>query len=165
MKGWNRAGMMLLAGLVAGCGATVAEPDAAPRQAVVLQKHEVVLVENWNSGFEAPERLFITDAGAWAAAWQLIHRHQSDVPPLPAVDFARDVVILAAMGPRPTGGFRVTVDAVHAHGGVLYATVIERSPGAGCGTFQAITSPVHAVRVPRDGTSARFVINRQTVNC
>jgi hypothetical protein len=157
--------VLVLATMAAGCGSETTSPDGVPRHATVVQAEQIVVVESWNSGYDAPQQLLITDAGAWAQAWQTVYRNQSEIPPLPAVNFSSDVVLLAAMGTRPTGGYSVRVTGVHALDGAFYVSVAERSPGATCGTFQAITAPVHAVRVPRSATRAHFNVTRQAVNC
>jgi hypothetical protein len=81
------------------------------------------------------------------------------------VDFARDVVILAAMGTRPSTGFSVTITEVRVHDGTFWVRVTEQSPGRNCVAGDAITSPVHAVRAPREATAAQFMVARVETRC
>jgi hypothetical protein len=69
------------------------------------------------------------------------------------------------MGARPSTGFVVTIDDVPVHAGTFHVRVTERSPGRGCVVGHAITSPVHAVRPPREATSAQFVLARVETRC
>lgn len=137
----------------------------APREAASLQAEEVLSTQTGWSGFDEPARLVLTDDEQWVAAWETLYEGQSPVPERPAVDFGSSVLILVAMGTRPTTGYSVKVEGVQHHAGVLYVAVRERSPGASCGTGQALTAPVHIVEVPREGTTARFHVTRETYSC
>jgi hypothetical protein len=162
-------GRATLATLVLGAGLAACTGDPADpatgREAQLLQAREVVSVTDAWSGFQTSTRIVISDPQAWAAAWATMHALFSPPPPLPAVDFSSSVLVLAAMGPRATTGYSVTIQEVRASGGALDVTVIERAPGPSCVTGQAVTSPVHVVEVPRHGTSANFTVNTVTYSC
>lgn len=101
------------------------------------------------SGYAEPAALVLASPEGWAAAWRTLHGGVAAGPP-PAVDFARDVVVLVAAGERNTGGYAVRVDGTSDLSGgrrVVHAT--RTSPGPGCMTAQVVTSPVAAARVPR----------------
>jgi hypothetical protein len=153
----------LAAVLLAAC-ADPTDP-AVPETATRLASQEVLVIQTGWSGFEQPVRRVIADDAAWEAVWRTLHAHSTEVPARPAIDFGASVLLLAAMGTQPTGGYSVTITEVRAHQGTLYATVVERSPGPSCGTFQALTSPVHIVQVPRQGTVAQFTVQRETYHC
>lgn len=57
------------------------------------------------------------------------------------------------------------VESVRHHHGILYVSVLERSPAGSCGTGQAITAPVHIVQVAREGATASFEVKRETYSC
>jgi len=90
----------------------------------------------------------VADASTWSALWVRIYLGLQPQPPLPAVDFASDRLLVAAMGWRPTGGYSINIDSVvRSQGGtVVYVTMT--APGPSCGTTQTVTSPVHVVRLP-----------------
>jgi hypothetical protein len=96
-----------------------------------------------------PQRLVVRDANAWRDTWTAIWRDVSPPPPLPVVDFSRDMVVVAALGQRPTGGFSIVIADARVENGGLRVTVRTVSPGPGCGTTLAITQPVDAARLPR----------------
>ncbi len=52
----------------------------------------------------------------------------------PAVDFSRDIVIVAAAGQRATGGNAIAVERVNRTGDGLAVEVVETNPGPGCMT-------------------------------
>jgi hypothetical protein len=161
-----RANVALLITILAGAAACTGDPTGPgmPRQAVAVATQTVLAATAW-SGYTAAERRVIATDADWAAAWAQIFAGHTPTPARPHVDFSRDVVILAAMGTRPSTGFAVTIDEVRVHAGSFYVRVTERSPGRNCGVGHAITSPIHAVRAPREATSAQFVVTRVETRC
>lgn len=157
------ATILLLIGAITACAGDPV--GLAPREAASLQAEEVISIQTGWSGFAEPARVVLTDDEQWAAAWETLYQYQSPVPERPAVDFRSSVLVLVAMGTRPTTGYSVKVESVQHHAGVLYVAVRERSPGASCGTGQALTAPVHIVQVPREGATARFHVTRHTYSC
>ncbi|WP_242345270.1 protease complex subunit PrcB family protein [Anaeromyxobacter terrae] len=140
--------------LLAACGGAASGPDQQPSGIVLPQATEL---SSPYSAFTGPSRLVVRDEPTWAEAWATIHGPVSELPPLPAVDFSREMVLVAAIGQRPSGGYTVTFSAVTAVGDGLRATVQESAPGPGCGTATVITSPVVAIRVPRVEGAVQFV--------
>lgn len=167
MRSSKRVGGLMLALVSAAAAACAGDPSGVkvPAEAVALQAEDVISVETAWSGFQDPVRTVITDSGAWAEAWRTLYRHQTPAPELPQVDFRTHVIVLAAMGTRPSTGYSVRIESVHHHDGLLYVSVLERSPGPSCGVGAAITAPVHAVQVAREGTTARFSVRSETFSC
>ncbi|MEJ7810351.1 MAG: protease complex subunit PrcB family protein [Gemmatimonadaceae bacterium] len=117
------------------------------------------------SGLSARQRLAIRDGASWSALWTTLSTDVSPRPAVPAVDFSRDMILLAAMGEHRSGGFGIAIERVQLADGQLYVTVRETSPGAGCMTTQAITRPLTAVLVPRGDYDVRFVERSTTSKC
>lgn len=107
------------------------------------------------STYEMTEEVLVRDRVTWETTWQRLHNGVV-ADPAPAVDFARDMVVLVAAGQRPTGGTSVRVDGVGPEpgGAVVRYTVTE--PGAGCMSTQVMTAPVEVVRAPRVAGPVRF---------
>lgn len=153
---------------LAACGSETILLDPgthAPVGAVLLVAEDVVSIQGSWSGFDEATRTVIRDDEAWAAAWETMHAQQAPAPERPDVDFTSHVIVLAAMGTRPNTGYSIQIERVHAHDGELYVSVLERSPGPSCITGQAMTAPVHVIQVAREGTSAHFSVNTETVSC
>lgn len=92
----------------------------------------------------------IASEEAWQTTWAQLFGCASPLPPLPAVDFGREMLVLAALGGRPTGGYTVAIhSAVVDEGAVLRVQVIEERPGRGCAVAAVATYPVAVARVPR----------------
>lgn len=104
-------------------------------------------------------RVVIRDAEAWRKVWERIHYSPvQPFPPLPEFDFSREMVIVAALGGRPTGGYGIIVDP-YERGGRLEVIVIKQTPGKACITTQMTTAPVDIVRLSK---TERSVVFRET---
>ncbi|HEY2067475.1 MAG TPA: glycoside hydrolase family 2 TIM barrel-domain containing protein [Gemmatimonadaceae bacterium] len=102
-----------------------------------------------NARVGEPETRVIRDAKDWASTWASLHAGLP-APPLPHVDFTKEIVLFVALGPRSTGGFDVDVERIIRRSpDDLLVQIVETSPGDGCMSTQVITSPAVAVRAPR----------------
>jgi hypothetical protein len=117
------------------------------------------------SGLAEAGQQVVRDAGAWSALWARITRGSGPDAGLPAVDFGREMVLVAAMGRRATGGYTVTIEAVDEAGGEWVARVAEQSPGPRCGTTQAVTAPADVVVVPRTDRPIRWAVRQVVHDC
>lgn len=140
-------------------------PDEAPRAGPIpvrrFDERTNAQIRSRGGLTEAGQQV-VRDAAAWNALWARITRGGSPLP-VPAVDFAREMVLVAAMGSRRTGGYTITIEGVDEEGSEWVARVAEQRPGARCGTTQAVTAPVDAVAVPRSDRTVRWAV-RQVVN-
>ncbi len=117
------------------------------------------------SGISDERRDVIRDGGAWESTWQQIFANLVPQPPVPDVDFTTEIVVLASMGTRPSGGFVVLIDgAVETEDKALIVEVTETSPGPDCVVPALVTAPVDALVVPRF-EHVSFAERRQTTNC
>lgn len=146
-----------IAALAACAESPLAGPplDDLPGQAVVVTRLDERYPSQY-SGFGDPARIVVDDAAQWAEVWARLWNNQRPLPPLPAVDFAREVVIVAAMGSRPTGGYGVRVQDAAVQANQVVVRAVETSPGSGCVTTQAFTAPADVVKLPRTDRPVRF---------
>jgi hypothetical protein len=117
------------------------------------------------SGIVQRERLVVRDDATWQTVWTSIWRGTTPTPALPNVDFANEMVIVAALGSRSTGGYSIVVDSAVMSSNGLTAWVGTSSPGPGCITTQAFTSPVDIARVQRFDAQVSFVDVPRVVQC
>ncbi len=109
-----------------------------------------------HGGIAERSRLVIRDRDAFKKLWDQIVGVQSDKQPLPDVDFSREILVVAAMGERPSGGFEIIVDRaceVDNHLEVFVRSVDFSSCGM---QVQVLTAPVDIVRIPRTELSVVF---------
>ena len=117
------------------------------------------------SNFEAPQRLTIRSQDALVAAWaQIFGGPLALPPPLPAVDFASEMIVVVAAGARPTSGFLIAVDSASGTSSTASVTVRTLSPAVGCVTLPAVSHPYDMVRLPRRA-AVKFVEESGVQNC
>jgi hypothetical protein len=120
---------------------------------------------SYNSGIMTRQRLVIRDDAAWADVRIQSPSPFPSVPPAPEVDFAKNDIIVAAMGTKRTGGYSITVDEVRIVAGGVRISVTEVSPGSGCIVTEAETAPVAVVVVPRFAGEATFAEHESQHAC
>ena len=160
--------------LIAGCGGetTQAEdstPDGGTRRDFAILTGEVVLP--YYGGLARPEYRVVKSRGEWEELWRDLERRtsrergQTSPRPLPDIDFQQNVLIIAAMGTRPTGGYSLEITSVLEGSQRIVVTVAEQSPGAHCVTTQAITHPIAIVTTAQTQKPFEFEFVRTTQHC
>ena len=128
-----------------------------------LPKSAHLLTAETSQAGEAGVRV-LRDAAAWQAAWQQLTAGQAPSPP-PAVDFAREMVVLVAEGEKSSGGHAIHVDGTSEEGGTLVLHATRTAPGPGCMATRVMTSPVDVVRVPRSAGAVRLQVREVATPC
>jgi hypothetical protein len=157
----------------AGCstdlGPTQAQPRVAqdvPADATPVQQGGVeTVVTVADQAIRAPRRQVVDTQAAWEAVWAESSANVLPPSPAPTVDLSDHVLVVLAMGGRPTGGYAISADALSQRGADLWLTVVERSPGPGCMVTQATTAPLTVVLVPRTGGQLYLVERKATTEC
>lgn len=118
------------------------------------------------SGFFEPARGTVRTAEEWGQVWQTLHAGLSPMPPLPAIDFDREMVVLAAAGTRSNGCYALDITGARRRGnGGVELEVTETVPGPTCACTEALTQPVHVVKVVRVPGPETFVERRSQRRC
>ena len=94
-------------------------------------------------------RIVIRDRDAWSYLWKRIYTPVCPtLPPLPDIDFSREMVVVVGLGTRPSSGYGIIVDGAYERGERLEVEV--RSVTVkGCGQFAVMTVPLDIVRLPK----------------
>jgi protease stability complex PrcB-like protein len=133
-----------------GCTQPLA-PDSAATPVPVVR-----LLFTSYSGLIEPQRLVVRDPAAWAEVWTAIWRSHSPLPELPQVDFAREMLVVVALGARPNGGYGILVDSAIATADDVDVWIRAISPGPSCVVTTAVSQPVDIARLPRSDGVLRF---------
>lgn len=136
--------------------------SGVPPGSVRLESRMLVQHLGNYSPYHERDRLLIHDADTWEQHWSQII---GDGTPAPAVDFSREMIVLAAMGMRNTGGYEIEVEGVFEHADGLYVQVRETRAGSSCGVPSVQTAPVMAVAVPLTDGPVYWVELSGTSNC
>jgi hypothetical protein len=132
--------------LLAACRSRgAADSDAGGSAAAVpIDVEFSTLAQGATSGLTRPESRVIRNAQAWQQLWK---RHAAEIEPAPAlpeVDFAAEMVIVVALGDRPSAGWSVEIERLVDEGGFLRLEARELEPEGPAATM--ITQPYHMVR-------------------
>ncbi len=114
----------------------------------------------WNAGIWDELRIVIRDRETWDSVWKRIcrpdpfHDPYPSLLPLPEIDFSREMLVVVAMGRRPSGSYRIIVNSARERDNRLELEVQNISP---CGADYAImTAPIDIVRLPKSDLPVTF---------
>lgn len=147
------------------CGSAPGTPSEADVPITVTRLRPEPASFTYSSGLKEPRRIVVRDQAAWRDIWTSIWRGHSPEPPLPEIDFGREMVVVAALGERPTGGYSIFIDSASEGPAGVTIRIRSVSPGAGCVTTQALTQPVDIARLPRRDGALAFVERVETQEC
>jgi hypothetical protein len=152
-----------LVALLAGCAApteiaTLRSETGAPEGTVlpVTRLRAEPYSFAYYSGMTDSVRLAIRDVAEWRQAWTALERGSSPERPLPEIDFTREMVTVAALGTRYSGGFSIYVDSAYQHADHVEVVIRKVSPGKQCVVTGALTQPVDIARLPATTLPVRF---------
>lgn len=117
------------------------------------------------AGIADPMRAVIRDSTAWRELWQRINRPFLPAPALPAIDFGREMIVVAALGARPNGGYDVVIESAEQDSAGIQISVRVATPASGCPTTAVMTQPVDLARVPVSDQPVRFRERDVVVAC
>src|SRR5678816_4873324 len=123
----------------------------------------------WVNSFpsETPFRLVIRNRDEFSDFWKGL---TAKVPPgqwapsLPEIDFLKEMIVVAAMGERPSSGYGIIIDGVCEVDGHVEVFITSQEGGSSCGgALMLVTAPADAVRIPQ--TDLPIVFRETQVPC
>lgn len=100
------------------------------------------------SGIEVPLREVIRDRDAWREIWKRIHGPYHELPALPEIDFSLEMIVVVALGVRPSSGYDIFVDRAYERDDQL-EIIVRRVTPKHCGVLTVMTAPVDVVRIKK----------------
>jgi hypothetical protein len=119
----------------------------------------------YSSALRDPLNLTIRSQSEWDGIWRRLTANQGPPTLPPGVNFERDMLLISAMGAKPTGGYTIRIERVIDSRFELEAHVVRTSPGPRCGTIAAVTHPVDIVTVPFSHKQVRWVMRDEVTDC
>jgi hypothetical protein len=104
------------------------------------------------SQIKDPFRVVVRSRDEWLAVWKTLYQiipSNGPYPDPPEIDFSREMLIVAAMGQRPTSGYAIIIDSAYEQSDrleVVVTSVITIKCG---GVYTSVTSPIDIVRLPK----------------
>lgn len=123
------------------------------------------IVSSPYSGITVARQQAVRTTADWSRVWAEVHGNITPGPPIPFVDFGREVVLLAALGQRPDGCYSIAIPRVTYDGNRLLAQIVETTRTINCVCTLALTTPVHVVRVSPSGAPVVFDVSQASVPC
>ena len=108
------------------------------------------------SGLLDSLRLVIRDDAKWRDYWLRIHSPFIPAPPVPPVDFGREMVVLASLGARPTEGYDIIIQSAERDSAGIRVTLRRSNPGRGCMLASSVTHPVDLAKLEASDLPVRF---------
>lgn len=125
--------------------------EAKPDEGRLVEAAVIAEFEGQYSGWTRAQRVLVRDEASWEQLWGRVHTPLASPPPVPPVDFSRQVVVGVAIGSRPTGGFAVDIIGVKRVGDRLIVRLRETQPAPGSMVTEAFTQPYALVVVDLEG--------------
>lgn len=159
--------LALAVGLTIACFADLAIAQyGSPREVLPITRlRQGPTAYSSYSGLDEPVRAVVRDSAAWNALWQAIARPFYPPPPLPQVDFDRDMVVVAALGARPSSGYDIVIEGARQDTSSIEIALRTSSPAAGCPVSAAVTQPVDLATIPASARPVRFRERSTIVPC
>jgi hypothetical protein len=111
-------------------------------------------------------RLVIKDRDEFSNFWKRLTAPVPPgqwVPPLPEIDFSKEMVVVAAMGWRPTSGYWTIIDGACEVDGKVEVFVSNVEDVSCAPRWPSTTNPADAVRLPR--TDLPVVFRETQISC
>ena len=118
----------------------------------------------WQTGYTERTQLVIRDIVSWRAAWATLHARESAAPVLPEIDFSKEMIVLVALGTRPSGGFQLDLVSAQSDGETLYLGLVETTRG-NCLVISSLTFPTTLIRVQRSAGPVSVQIDQRARRC
>jgi uncharacterized lipoprotein YajG len=151
----KRSTALIFLALLTACGAT-------PSQLTVVH------LTNLNAPYQvfaSETMLVVRDQQSWQSLWSQMTANQSPGPQLAAVDFTKDMVLVAGAGTRPSGGYSISITDATGSAGAVTVNVTITSPGSNCVVTAVVTSPVDVATIARQDGAVGFAVTRKTHIC
>lgn len=163
---WHTGGRLLLGlSLLTACAGAFArgQPPRVPLAVVRLTSDAAAF--STYTGVGDSLRLVVRDSLLWRQLWDRINQPIFPRPALPSIDFQREMVVVAGLGTRPSGGYDVVIETAEQDSTGIEVALRRASPAPGCPVAAVMTQPVDIARLPASHQPVRFRERTIVVPC
>jgi hypothetical protein len=151
--------------MVGGCSGVFAKREANPSRVMVTRLREGPVAFSTYTGVRDSLRAVVRDSGLWRELWARINQPFLPAPPLPSIDFRREMIVVAALGARPTAGYDVVIEGVAQDSTGIEVALRRQAPAPGCPVAAAMTQPLDLARIPASDHPVRFRERTVVIPC
>jgi len=108
------------------------------------------------SNFQVPMEKFVTTEKEWVELWGQRQEPKDKKRQHPAVDFDRDVVVVAALGPKPGTGYTIEITRIARTKDEIQIYLRKTAPDPAALKAGGPTSPFVLVKMPKPDRFVRF---------
>ena len=101
----------------------------------------------------------------WRQLWERINQPFFPRPALPSIDFRREMIVVAALGKRPSAGYDVVIEGVEQDSIGIEVALRRAAPAPGCPVSAVMTQPLDLARIPASDQPVRFRERTVVVPC
>jgi hypothetical protein len=154
---------LLLAAACGACSAFTGSGEGGKAAAVQQVPFATVVQISVPGQTGKQQQEVVRDAGAWRTLWGELRKDSSLGEEPPAIDFDREMVVLAAMETQGCVS-RVTIRSITRKDGGAVVDVLEEPPAPNCRCIVS-ARPIHAVRVQKISGDVSFSTGRGEMGC
>ncbi|HKP30349.1 MAG TPA: hypothetical protein VJU15_13140 [Gemmatimonadales bacterium] len=161
-----RCSILILALSLAACeGATDTGPnDDSLGRLLTAEQPSITVTREYFSGITRPTDLLITTQADWARVWAEIYSNRTPAPVRPEINFAREALILSALGTSP--GINNVIEGVRIFERGVVVRVVRERYSERCLVLTAVGQPVHVVRIQKpQGDVVRVESRESVISC
>ena len=150
---------------VGGCSGVFAKREANPSRVTVTRLRQEPVAFSTYTGVRDSLRAVVRDSALWRELWARINQPFLPSPPLPSIDFRREMIVVAALGARPTAGYDVVIEGVAQDSTGIEVALRRQTPAPGCPVAAAMTQPLDLARIPASDHPVRFRERTVVIPC
>jgi hypothetical protein len=147
------------------CNRAVAQHDVRSAPVSIARLHDGSTAFSSFAGIHDPIRTVIRDSTAWRKLWERINRPFIPAPALPAIDFDREMIVVAGLGTRPSGGYDVVIENAEQDSTGIQVSIRVATPASGCPVAAVTTQPIDLARIAASDQPVRFRERGVVVAC
>lgn len=124
-----------------------------------------VIAKGSNSGYLDKKRIAVKNKQDFEKLWENLYINFSEKPPLPDVDFNKNIIIGVFFGEYTNGGGAISVKSVEEYNTMIMVKVEEITPGYNCVTTDVMTQPYQIIQIPKVSLPINYTTENTIRNC
>ena len=159
----------LVAGLLAMTGGCIevalAQPSVRRASVPLTRLRGGPVAFSTYSGLIDSTRGVVRDSVRWRLLWERLNQPFYPRPALPPIDFQREMVVVAALGAKPSGGYDLIIESAEQDSIGIEVALRRENPAPGCPVAAVNTQPADLARIPASEQPVRFRERTVVVPC